>query len=208
LAKRCLSCKRDIAEGQKSCFVCGSSQSLIAHYSGSGLLILLVMLIAAAASYWYIGQVNQEFEANLIKLKVAQQQIQQAESTATEALNQLKQVQQQAEQASKNVEANDQLNAETQAKITAAEKKAEDAQKNVNWLAKQNNQLKTQVQDLTEQLSNTQRHAQSEDELLTEAQAAQRVDQARQADALVIQDLRLQLQNVQQQLAALQTGDN
>ena len=207
MAKRCLSCKRDIADGQKSCFVCGSSQNLLVHYSRSGLLLLVVIVVASAISYHFISKANQEISTNLAKLEAAQSQIEQAEEKATEALNQLKALQSEAQQ-EKSQDKQDQVAiAELQGKITAAENKAVEAQKNVNWLAKQNNQLKTEVQSLTEQLNNAQQNAQPSNQL-NEAEINQRIEQAKLADAQTIQSLRQQLQQLQQQLDATQTTDN
>lgn len=207
MAKRCLSCKRDIADGQKSCFVCGSSQNLLVHYSRSGLLLLVVIVVASAISYHFISKANQDISTNLAKLEAAQSQIEQAEEKATEALNQLKALQSEAQQ-EKSQDKQDQVAiAELQGKITAAENKAVEAQKNVNWLAKQNNQLKTEVQSLTEQLNNAQQNAQPSNQL-SEAEINQRIEQAKLADAQTIQSLRQQLQQLQQQLDATQTTDN
>ncbi len=210
MAKRCISCKRDLAKGQKTCFVCGSSQNIISYYFSSGVFILSVMLVAALISYWYVQQANKEIDNSLIKLELAQQQIEQAESRANLALSQLKSLQQQTAQAKNEGQeaAKQALNQQAQAQIAAAEKKAEDAQKNVNWLSRQNTQLKQQVETLTQQLADAQQANQSNQGLFTEAQVNQRIQQAQQADAVLIQGLREQLQNVQQQLAALETTDN
>ena len=46
MSTRCIGCKREIAKKQKDCYICGSSQNYLSHYSNN--IIALVIVIVSA----------------------------------------------------------------------------------------------------------------------------------------------------------------
>ncbi|PHS16314.1 MAG: hypothetical protein COA86_11775 [Kangiella sp.] len=46
MSTRCIGCKREIAKKQKDCYICGSSQNYLSHYSNN--IIAIVILIVSA----------------------------------------------------------------------------------------------------------------------------------------------------------------
>ncbi|MBV1911724.1 MAG: hypothetical protein KUG78_20700 [Kangiellaceae bacterium] len=210
MAKNCLNCKREIAQGQKECYVCGSSQNIISHYFGSSILILLLVLVSAAISFWFITKANSQVESNLVKLNLAQSQIADAEQKATAALNQLKQFQASAEQAEIQQAQNTESSQQVEGLLAAAEKKAVESQRNVNWLAKQNKQLKAEVEQLTAQVTNAHQTLQQSQQSsqLNQQQLNDQVALATQADKTRIQSLETELEALKQQMQTNSAASN
>ncbi len=157
MANICINCKREIASGQKSCYLCGSTQSYFRYYLKSGLLLLVFIGAFGSASHWYIDKTLTAAEITKAQLAESKKELVNGQIEQIEIeLNQLKN--QLLESEAKIVKANEETNQlkaqlkETIKKLAEAEDKSIETDKKAGWLLKLNRQLKeelTALQSLT-----------------------------------------------------------
>ena len=61
MSARCIGCKREIAKKQKNCYICGSSQNYLSHYSNNVIALVIVIICAGLISNKIVESKTTEF---------------------------------------------------------------------------------------------------------------------------------------------------
>ncbi len=150
MAKHCIACKRDIAEGQQECYICGSSQSYTRYYLKGGSIFLLLLGVTLWFSYQFF---EKEAKQQAVNYELhAQSKLNDATDRIERLKLQLEKARQETQLAQVSTVQNSENAVEEKLKLKQMELRATKAEERASWLSKENRRFKVKVKELTDKL--------------------------------------------------------
>jgi len=158
MSNKCIKCNREIEKPQKTCLVCGSSQNYFSHYFATAVVFLVLLGGLAAAGYWYENRPEKTAELQRLRNVEVKARISSAEVDNLTKKNlllsaKIQEAQTQIKTANESASLNNQSGVETNKQLKKQKARAAKAEKRASWLSKQNNDFKTEIRSLNEQIS-------------------------------------------------------
>ncbi|MFT6734546.1 MAG: TolA-binding protein [Polaribacter sp.] len=152
MSARCIGCKREIAEKQKICYICGSSQNHLSFYSNNIIALLIVITIASWVSKEIIEtKVESLRNTQLLNSQESVDKFDQIQSELSQQITTLENYKELAQLEIEKLRSSIELGSSSSSETLEILEKEKARSK---WLSKENRKFSSKIKDLTNHIAN------------------------------------------------------